>query len=98
MFYDTGADNPKKYFKVLSCVIYAIIKHYVCIDYVAFQPKQLNEIPVGSRGVFKYGDRSFDKILGIGISYLLMNLMSCHGFLKNISFIFILKCPKRMLE
>ena len=27
-----------------------------------------------------------------------MNLMSCHGFLKNINPIVVLKCPKRMLE
>ena len=25
MFYETGADNPKKYFRVLSCLIYTII-------------------------------------------------------------------------
>ena len=35
IFYDTRADNPKKYFIVLSCVIYTIIKNYVCIDYLA---------------------------------------------------------------
>ena len=29
---------------------------------------------------------------------LLMNLMYCHGFLRNINPIVILKCPKRMLE
>ena len=27
-----------------------------------------------------------------------MNLMSCHGFLKDINYVVILKCPKRMLE
>ena len=27
-----------------------------------------------------------------------MNLMSCHGFLKNINYVVILKFPKRMLE
>ena len=31
-FNETWADNPKKYFRVLSCVIYTIIKNYVCID------------------------------------------------------------------
>ena len=29
------ADNTKKYFRVSSCVIYTIIKNYVCIDYLA---------------------------------------------------------------
>ena len=37
MIYETRADNPKKYFKVLSCVIYTITKNYICIDYLAFQ-------------------------------------------------------------
>ena len=36
MIYDTRADNPKKYFKVLSCVIYTIIKNYVCIYFLDF--------------------------------------------------------------
>ena len=39
MFYDTRAYNTKKYFSVLSCVIYTIIKNYVCIDCLACQSK-----------------------------------------------------------
>ena len=35
--YDTGADNPNKAYKVMSCVIYTKIKNYVCIDYIARQ-------------------------------------------------------------
>ena len=34
MFYETR-QNPKKVFKVLSCVIYTIISNYVFIDYLA---------------------------------------------------------------
>ena len=49
-------------------------------------------------GGFKHEDKSFENIFGIGIPYLLMTLMSCHGFLKNINNVVILKCPKRMLE
>ena len=40
MFDETISDNPKKYFMVLSCVIYITIKNYVCIDYLACQSKQ----------------------------------------------------------
>ena len=83
---------------MLSCVIYTIIKNYVCIDYLAFQSKQISAIPVGSGGVYKHGDKSFDIILGIGIPYLLMKLMSCRGFLKNINYVVVLKYPKMMLE
>ena len=37
-------------------------------------------------------------MLGIRIPDLLMNLMSCRGFLKNINYVVILKCPKNILE
>ena len=40
MFYETRGDNPKKYFRVLSCVVYKIIKNYVYIDYLACLPKK----------------------------------------------------------
>ena len=96
MFYETRSD--KKAYRVLSCVICTIIKNYVCNDYLACKPKIISEIPVGSGGGSKHGDKSSDRILGIGIKDLLMNLMSCHGFSKNIKYVVILKCPKRKLE
>ena len=34
IFYETRK-NPKKVFKVLSCVLYKIISNYVCIDYLS---------------------------------------------------------------
>ena len=58
----------------------------------------LSELPVGIGGGFKHRNKSYDKILRIGIPDLLMNLMSCHGFFKNKNPVVILKCPKRMLE
>ena len=54
MFYETIEDE--KYYIVLSCVIYTIIKHYVCIDYLACQSKKISEIHVGSGGGSKHGD------------------------------------------
>ena len=38
IFYETRK-NTKKYFKVLSCVIYTIICKYICINYLAFESK-----------------------------------------------------------
>ena len=96
MFYETR-NNPEKVSKVLSCVIYTIISNYVCIDYLACE-KNISKIPVNTGGGLRNGNKSYEKILGIGIPNLLMNLMSFHGFLKNINPIVILKCPKRMLE
>ena len=60
--------------------------------------KKLSLITAVSRGGSKNGGKCFDKILGIGITDLLMNLMSCHGFLKNINSFVALKCLKSMLE
>ena len=34
VFYELGDFNPRKMFRVLSCVIYTIIDRYVCIDYL----------------------------------------------------------------
>ena len=69
-----------------------IIINYVCIDYLGSESKQLSEQCIGSGGRFKHVNKNYDKILGIGIPYLLMNLMSCHGFLKNKDSVVILKC------
>ena len=97
MFYETRK-NPKKFFKVLSCAIYTILSNYVCIDYLASELKTLSVLRVGSGGGYKHEEKNYDTILEIGIPYLLMNLMFCHGFLKNKDPVVILKCPKRMLE
>ena len=83
LFYEKRADNPKKAFRVLSCVIYTIIGNYVCIDYLACESKQIIKITVNTGGGFKNGNKSYDKILGIGIPDLLMNLMSCHAFRRT---------------
>ena len=83
---------------MFSFVIYTIIKNCVSIDYLSCQSQKLNETPVGFVGGSKHGDKCFDKILGIGIPYFLMNLMYCHVFFKNINFIVIIKCPKSILE
>ena len=76
---------------MLSFLIYTIIKNYVCIDYLAFQSKNLSEITVGYKEGSKYGDKTFNIILGIGIPDGLMNLMSFCGFLKNIHSYVVLK-------
>ena len=40
MFYETRK-KPKKAFKVLSCVIYTMIRNYICIDYLACEFKKI---------------------------------------------------------
>ena len=90
--------NTNKDFKVLSFVIFTIINNYVCIDYLSCESKKLSEIPVCSGGVLKHGNKSFDKILVIGIPDLVMKLLSCYAFLKKIHSFVIIKFPKKILE
>ena len=97
MFYET-IKNPKKFFRVLSCFIYTIIINYVCIDYLSSESKKISELPFYYGGGFKHENKSHDKMLGIGIPDLLINLMSCGGVLENMHSIFILNIPKRILE
>ena len=46
----------------------------------------------------KYLGKNFKTFLGIGIPDLLMNLLSYHGFMKNINSSVILLCPSQMLK
>ena len=49
----------------------------------SFWIKKSSELPVSVGGGFKRGNKGYDKILGIGIPDLLMNLMPCHGFWRT---------------
>ena len=53
LFYETR-QNPKKYSRVLSCVIYTIIRNYDCIDYLACESICLGKLPVNTEGGFKH--------------------------------------------
>ena len=65
MFYETKEEKITN--KVLSCVIYTIIKYYVCIYYLACQSKQLSEIPVDSGGGYKHGKKVLTKYWALEI-------------------------------
>ena len=54
---------------MLSCDIYTIISNYVFIDSLAYESKKLSELPVGTGGSFKHGNKIYDKMLGIVIPY-----------------------------
>ena len=40
----------------------------------------------------------YNNLFGIGTTDLLLNMLSCNGFLKNNDSVVILKCPNRMYE
>ena len=85
-------------FRVLSCVIYTIIEKYVCIDYLGSEKSKLSDLCLGCTWSNKHNGMDYDNVLGIGIPDILLNLLSCHGFLKNNDSVVILKCPDRMSE
>ena len=79
MFYGDNGLNLKTVYRFLSCGLYSLIDNYVCIDYLSCQSKQLSSI--SSKPTFY--QTSFNIPLGIGIPKLLLNLVSCHGFMKK---------------
>ena len=90
--------NAKEIFRVLSCVIYTIISKYVYIDSLGSEKSKLSYLCLGVTGRYKYLDKNYDNVLGFVIPDLLLNLLSCQGFLKNNGSVVILKCPHRMFE
>ena len=71
--------NPIKVYRVLSCVLYYIIKNYVCIDYLCCQSKTLRSIYYDK----KFEQASYNILLGIDITVVIINLVSCYGFMEE---------------
>ena len=84
--------------RVLSCVIYTIISKYVRIDYLGSEKSKLSYLRLGVTGRYKHIDKNYDNVLVFGIPCLLLNFLSCQGFLKNNEYVVILKCPHRIFE
>ena len=83
---------------MFSCVIYTITGRYVCIDYLGSEESKLSGLKIACTGSSKHNVMDYNNLLGIGIPDLLLNLLSCHGFLKNNESVVILKCLNRMSE
>ena len=98
VFCELGNINPRKMFKVLSCVIYKIIDRYVCIDYLCTEKKKISELRLVCTLKIKHDGMDYDNLFGIGIPDILLNMLSCNGFLNNNDSIVILKCLNRMTE
>ena len=96
--YDLGNLNPRKMFKVLSCVIYAIIDRYVCIDYLGTEINKISQLNLGCSLKTRHEDKDYENLFGIDIPDIFMNMLSCQGFLNNNDSIVILKCPNSMSQ
>ena len=79
---------------MLSCVVYNLISNYVCIDYMPCKSKTLSKI--SSNPTFK--ETIFNLLPSIGIPELLINLVSCHGFMKKPNSTVIINCQSRLIN
>ena len=94
-------ESVKSYVHTISvrdCVIYTMIKNRICIDCVSSKKTKLSDLRLGVSGSYKHLGGKYDNILGFGIPYLLLNLLSCQGFLTNKYYVVILKLPNRIFE
>ena len=83
---------------MLSCVIYTIIDKYVCSDYLGTHKLKISYLKKICTGSSKHHGMDYNKLFGIGVPDILLNMLSCHGFLNNNDSVVILKCPNRMCE
>ena len=75
VFYELGSTNPRKMFKVLSCVIYIIIDKYVCIDYLGTDKNKISELRLGCNLSIKHKGMNYNNLFGIGIPDILLNML-----------------------
>ena len=93
MFYDTFK-NPRKVYRVLSCLLYSFMENYFCIDYICCHSKTSSII--SSDKISE--EASYNELLGIGILEVLINHISCHGFTKNVNSTVILVCQSHLVN
>ena len=92
--YDNNGIKLKKLYRLLSFFLYSLIDYYVCIDYLSCQSKTLSKI--SSKPIFE--KISYNVFLGIGIPELLLNLVTCHGFVKKPNSTVILNFRSRLVN
>ena len=75
-----------------------MIEKYVCIDYLCTLNKRLSELKIGTTFLHKHDNKIYNNLFVIGIPDIIMNMVSCHGFINNNDSIVILKYPNRMSQ
>ena len=94
MISENNGEIPKTLYIVLSFVFYSLIYNYFCVDFLSYQSKILGSISSSPT----FDDTSFNILLGIGITELLLNLVSCHGFMKKQNSTVILNCQNGLIN
>ena len=81
-------------FKVLSSIFYCITEKYVCVYYLCCMKTKLH---VTGRGQGSESIRYFS-VSGIFIPEILMNIISCHGFVNNTKSDVKLSCRRKLVS
>ena len=68
------------------------MKNYVCAYYLYFPQTKLH---VANKG---FENITYNDISGISIPELLMNIISCHGFVNNMTSDVILSCRRKLVD
>ena len=63
-----------------------------------YRDNKISDLKTGCTLSSKHDGMDYNNLFGIGIPYILLNMLSCHGFLKIDDSIVILKCPNIMSE
>ena len=75
MFYE---NRTSFILKVLGVVVYCFNDQYVFVDYLCIQIEA--KFSLNHR---EFGDTSFYELSGIGIPEILLNIVSCYGYIKD---------------
>ena len=83
-----------KMYRVLRFDLYYLVDNYICINYLYCQSKTLSRI---------YSNRileqtSFNILPSIGSPEVLLNLLSCHGFMEKLDSTVILNCRYHLVN
>ena len=90
MMFDENRNNM--IFKVLSSVVYCIIKNHVCADYLCCPQTKLHAENKG------FKNTTYNDISGIGIPEILMKIISCHGFVNDSNSAVIFSCCIKLVD
>ena len=78
-------------YKVIGLVIYTIIDEYICLDYMGLHREKL------SKDDSNFKKTKFNNLSELKIPDILINIMSCQGFLKYSLSTIILKCRNSLV-
>ena len=76
----------------MGSVGYFILNNYVCADYLCCPQTKLH---VTNNG---FENKKYNDISGVGIPEILMNIISCHGFVNNKNSVVILSCRRKLVD